>query len=125
MSQTPHIDHMREVFSSLRDKAAARDYAHHMAIGVFSDDPTSETPGIAVQVYQGKLFSLSISDAYTAIPPAEAGVIIMGVIQAAIYAWTQDHDRLLEAADQVLAERGEKEGAAALREEMVANDPLG
>ena len=111
---TPNLDNIERVVNDIRDRVAAEDYAFDTAIGTFADDPTEGLTGCVAVVYQGKLFSLAISDAYLTLPPEELGLLISAVIFNAFEQWTQDLARLHEYADGVLTENARERGNEAL-----------
>lgn len=107
---TPTLDGIMQTVNEVRDHVFADEYAFNTAHGSFADDVAEGQVGCVATVYQGKLFSLSISDAYLTLPPEELGLLISSVIVNAFEQWTQDVTRLHAFATSVLEENGPEEG---------------
>src|SRR5699024_7789454 len=107
-----------------KQRRAPTEYARAMAVGIFSDDPGGEEPGMVVIVHRGQIFHLSISDAYTTVPASEAAIIFTGVLMNAYKVWQSEYERLLAYAKSVIEEQGPESGTGTLRSDMETNGPL-
>lgn len=89
-------------------------YADALAVGYFADDVESvattsgeeDASGIVAVVYEGRLFRLSISDAYLDIPPEELSALINGVVINAFGVYQEVYNVLVDQAQDVLDAEG-------------------
>lgn len=94
---TTTLAEIRSAFDGLNDALAVSDYADKCAIGVWTDDPSD--PGVTAVVFQGKLYALTIPDAYTTMDPLALTDLVNLVIVNAFIEWNEDRKRLLAAAN--------------------------
>lgn len=95
---TTTLDDIRAAFEGINDAIAANEYASACAIGVWTDDPAD--PGVSAVVFQGKLYALTIPDAYTSMEPLVLTDLVNTVIVNAFIEWDEDRKRLLAAANR-------------------------
>ena len=89
---------IEEAYAHLAEMETAEDFAMNAAIGVWGDDPVD--PGVSAVVWQGKLFSLAIPDAYLKVSPEELSYIISAVTINAFVQWRLEFDKWREAASK-------------------------
>jgi hypothetical protein len=102
------------------DEVAAR-YAYHMAFGQYADNPDDPDDAECIAtVLEGKLFSLSLADAYAREPDAEfVSFTVNATIMNAWRVWRKDYDRLKKAAETRLAT--DTQARQRLRQELESN----
>lgn len=131
LSALPDADELLERVSLASQWTLPLTYAHAMAVGVSSDivpseNPSSEDeiPGIVVIVFQGKLFTLAIADAYLRESPDVLTTLINATITNAYAMYASEHDRMLKHAVSVLETQGLRDGGQLLQDEMDAHNEL-
>lgn len=90
------LDEIRAAFDNIGEMFHSEDYAQACAIGVWTDDPKS--PGITAVVFQGKLYSLVIPDAWKLRDPQELTDVVNAVLVNAYIEWSIDRARLAASA---------------------------
>ena len=93
---------IEQAAGKLDRSSAAFAYAMAVARGVGCDDPKMEYRGVTAVWFQGRLYSLEVSDEYANADPVKAGRVINAVIIQAYFAWRAAFDRAVERASEEL-----------------------
>ena len=120
-NQGKNLDNLLALLEELKAEELAAEYAYHMAMGQWSDNPSepSDADCIAV-VLEGKLFSLALTDAQARERDSEfVSFTVNAAIMGAFWVWRMDYDRLLKEAQTRLAT--DPEARQQLREDLLAN----
>lgn len=83
------FDRIRKAGAALDRTLAADMYAAAVAVGVATDDPSRSSTGVLCLWYDGKLYSLHISDVYarTEVNMSEVGTVVLSVMYNAQDNW--------------------------------------
>ncbi|MCV7286008.1 hypothetical protein H7J87_11770 [Mycolicibacterium wolinskyi] len=104
-SQGRNLDDLLALLEQLKVDELAAEYAYHMAVGRWSDNPGEPSDGdCTAVVLEGKLFSLSLTDTYARARDTEfVSFTVNAVIMNAYRVWRLDYDRLVKEAQTRLA----------------------
>lgn len=119
---TSAMDRLEANVKAIRHSAAPERYASELAIGVYADDLSDDTPeavegdtaGLVAVVYQGRLYNLSISDWYLETSPDVLTANLNAVLINAYTVWRMQYVQLLREGRAVLEENGNEAGAQIL-----------
>lgn len=123
MAEDTLYGRIRKIVQDMNDRDSVAEYANHMAIGIGADDP-GDDPTVVAVVYQGMLHSLTIHDSITTLEPDDAGMLVCAAIRLAYGSWLTQRNLLADYAADVVSEKGQRDGADALRQEMADHNPL-
>lgn len=90
------LDDVNAAFTRIGDMFRAEDYSQACAIGVWTDDP--ESPSVTAVVFQGRLYSLVVAEAWRRRDPRDLTDVVNAVLINAFAEWSIDKERLFDSA---------------------------